>query len=106
MFRWLQNYPHFLEIIYNLFEVGLTPLKRWFKPNGFGEPLIIAVEKAGKGAVFNCKMCGQCILHSTGMTCPLNCPKHLRNGPCGGVRPNGYCEIKPDMICVWVEACL
>ena len=104
MFRWLQNYPHFLEVVYNLFEVGLSPLKRWFTPGGRTEPLVIAVEKAGKGAVFNCKMCGQCILHSTGMTCPMNCPKNLRNGPCGGVRSNGHCEVKPEMVCVWVEA--
>lgn len=104
MLRWLQNFPHFLEIVYNLFEVGLSPLKRWFKPAGRGEPLIIAVEKVTKKAVFNCKMCGQCILHSTGMTCPLNCPKHLRNGPCGGVRLNSHCEVKPDMVCIWVDA--
>lgn len=61
-------------------------------------------EKAGKGAVFDCQMCGQCILHSTGMTCPMTCPKNLRNGPCGGVRLNGHCEVKPEMRCVWVEA--
>ncbi len=28
----------------------------------------------------------------------------MRNGPCGGVRPDGKCEIKPDMDCVWVLA--
>ena len=104
MFRWLQNFPHFLEIIYHLFEVGLSPLKRWFIPGGRGEPLVIALEKAGKTVVFDCKMCGQCILHSTGMTCPMNCPKYLRNGPCGGVRANGHCEVKPEMVCVWVDA--
>jgi hypothetical protein len=49
-------------------------------------------------------MCGQCALSSTGMSCPMNCPKNLRNGPCGGVRANGNCEVKPEMPCVWVEA--
>lgn len=104
MFRWLQRFPHLLELLYDLFEFGLSPLKRFFIPGGRGEGLIIAIEKAGKSAVFNCKMCGQCILHSTGMTCPMNCPKHLRNGPCGGVRSSGHCEVKPEMVCVWVEA--
>ena len=34
----------------------------------------------------------------------MNCPKTIRNGPCGGVRDNGHCEVKPEMRCVWVEA--
>ncbi len=66
--------------------------------------LMVVGEEATKGYAFNCQMCGQCILHSTGMTCPMNCPKNLRNGPCGGVRPNGNCEVIPDMPCVWVQA--
>ena len=61
-------------------------------------------EHAAKGPVFGCRMCGQCVLHSTGMTCPMNCPKTLRNGPCGGVRPDGGCEVKPEMRCVWLKA--
>jgi hypothetical protein len=63
-----------------------------------------AVEKSVKGLLFDCQMCGQCVLSSTGMSCPMNCPKNLRNGPCGGVRSNGHCEVKPEMKCVWVEA--
>ncbi len=34
----------------------------------------------------------------------MNCPKSIRNGPCGGVRLNGHCEVKPEMRCVWVAA--
>jgi len=62
------------------------------------------VEAAVKKPVFGCRMCGQCVLHSTGLTCPMNCPKTLRNGPCGGVRPDGGCEVKPEMTCVWLQA--
>jgi hypothetical protein len=34
----------------------------------------------------------------------MTCPKNLRNGPCGGVRVNGHCEVKPEMRCIWVDA--
>ena len=57
-----------------------------------------------KKPVFGCHMCGQCVLHSTGLVCPMNCPKDLRNGPCGGVRADGNCEVYPDMECVWTKA--
>ena len=63
-----------------------------------------AFEHSVKGLLFDCRMCGQCILSSTGMSCPMNCPKGLRNGPCGGVRDNGNCEVRPDMKCVWYLA--
>ncbi len=66
--------------------------------------LIARAEHAIKGPVWGCQMCGQCVLHSTGLTCPMNCPKTLRNGPCGGVRANGHCEVKPEMRCVWLKA--
>ena len=65
---------------------------------------ISPLERAAKIRMFGCQMCGQCVLHSTGMTCPMTCPKQLRNGACGGVRSNGHCEVEPEMRCVWVEA--
>jgi hypothetical protein len=65
---------------------------------------ILLVERKTKEALFDCRMCGQCILHSTGLTCPMRCPKNLRNGPCGGVLQDGSCEVYPDRPCVWVLA--
>ena len=70
----------------------------------FLDRILRPVERVTKGAVFGCHMCGQCVLHSTGMVCPMNCPKNLRNGPCGGVRHDGACEVYPEMECVWVTA--
>src|SRR3954470_5384811 len=67
------------------------------------KPLAV-IEAAVKKPVFGCQTCGQCVLHSTGLTCPMNCPKTLRNGPCGGVRPDGSCEVVPTMRCVWLKA--
>ena len=73
---------------------------------GYGrlEKPVAWVESRVKGLLFDCRMCGQCVLRSTGMSCPMNCPKSLRNGPCGGVRADGACEVDPGMACVWVEA--
>ena len=70
----------------------------------FLDLLLRPVERITKTPVFGCQMCGQCVLHSTGMVCPMTCPKNLRNGPCGGVRMDGKCEVYPEMACVWVTA--
>ena len=64
--------------------------------------LFTAVERVQKEQLFGCRMCGQCALPVTGYSCPMGCPKELRNGPCGGVGPGGACEVYPDMRCVWV----
>lgn len=55
-----------------------------------------------KGMVFDCHVCGQCVLDKTHLICPMSCPKGLRNGPCGGTL-NGECEVYPDKPCVWVN---
>ena len=70
----------------------------------FLDRVLRPAERVAKGPVFGCQMCGQCVLHSTGMVCPMTCPKSLRNGPCGGVRLDGICEVYPEMECVWVLA--
>ena len=104
--RWSIRHARGLNRFYDGFEqvlVGLAPLLRAIGYSRLERPVAV-VERAVKGLLFDCKMCGQCVLSSTGMSCPMNCPKNLRNGPCGGVRADGHCEIKPEMRCVWVEA--
>jgi len=66
--------------------------------------LLRPIEAFIKKPIFGCQMCGQCVLHSTGLVCPMTCPKNLRNGPCGGVRKGGNCEVYPEKACVWVTA--
>ncbi|MCH2539405.1 MAG: methylenetetrahydrofolate reductase C-terminal domain-containing protein [Anaerolineales bacterium] len=100
----LQAYPRFLELAYQLSRRLLLPFSRWMVPGGWIEKIFVVLEKGAKGAIFDCRMCGDCVLHSTGMTCPMTCPKNMRNGPCGGVRQNGNCEIIPEMKCVWMQA--
>ncbi|MDM3871394.1 methylenetetrahydrofolate reductase C-terminal domain-containing protein [Porticoccus sp. W117] len=103
---WSTSQARTMERIYNGVEwlmIKLDPMWRAIGYERLDRP-VAAVEKAVKGLLFDCQMCGQCVLSSTGMSCPMNCPKTLRNGPCGGVRSNGNCEVKPDMRCVWVEA--
>ncbi|MBI2843014.1 MAG: methylenetetrahydrofolate reductase C-terminal domain-containing protein [Armatimonadetes bacterium] len=61
----------------------------------------LAAENAIKKPVFGCQDCGQCILSYTAFTCPMRCPKEMRNGPCGGTRADGHCEVYPDRYCRW-----
>ena len=104
--RWSVRHARGLNGFYQKFEALLVAANPLWRAVGFErlERPVAAFERVVKGALFDCKMCGQCVLSSTGMSCPMNCPKQLRNGPCGGVRAGGYCEVKPEMPCVWVEA--
>ena len=103
---WSVRHARGLNTFYRGFEAAmlrLAPLWRWLGYERMDKP-VAAVERAVKGLLFDCQMCGHCILSSTGMSCPMNCPKQLRNGPCGGVLANNNCEVKPEMRCVWVDA--
>jgi len=104
MRRWSVRHARGLETVYRLLErafVALDPLWRLLGYQRIDAPVAL-LERAVKGFLFDCQMCGQCALSATGMSCSMNCPKNLRNGPCGGVRANGSCEVDPEMPCVWV----
>ncbi len=103
---WSVRHARGLAALYRVVERALHAAHPLFGRIGYArlERPVARVEWAIKATLFDCRMCGQCVLSATGMSCPMNCPKGLRNGPCGGVRDSGHCEVHPDMPCVWVQA--
>ena len=64
--------------------------------------IFTAAEGLIKGALFGCRMCGNCLLQETAFVCPMTCPKGLRNGLCGGATPEA-CEVDPSRPCTWYK---
>jgi len=103
---WSVRHAYGLSSLYDLFMRFIPYLRRvitWIG-RGRAERWLVPTERTIKEFFFDCKMCGRCSLSSTGMACPMNCPKRHRNGPCGGVGADGSCEVDPGMRCVWLEA--
>jgi methylenetetrahydrofolate reductase (NADPH) len=66
--------------------------------------LIDLIEHPAKAILLECAMCGDCGIQHVGFLCPESqCPKHIRNGACGG-STGGHCEVYPDRPCVWYRA--
>ncbi len=85
-----------------------TPGRRWqppflpFKREPLGRRLLASIERAIKGPLFGCRMCGNCLLQETAFICPMECPKGLRNGPCGGSTPE-HCYVDETRPCIWYK---
>ena len=83
-----------------------TPARRWqpayysFKREKPSRRALAALERAIKGPLFGCRMCGNCLLQETAFICSMECPKGARNGPCGGSTP-ARCYGGPPRRCVW-----
>lgn len=86
---------------------GIRPARRWqpaffpFKKEPFGKRLLGKVELMVKGPLFGCRMCGNCLLQETAFICPMECPKGMRNGPCGGITPEKNCYVDESRKCIW-----
>ena len=86
---------------------AIKPARRWqpaffpFKKESFGRRLLAQVEICVKGPLFGCRMCGNCLLQETALICPMECPKGMRNGPCGGITPEKKCYIDETRRCIW-----
>ena len=87
---------------------GFTPGRRWqppyspFKNLPLGQRLLVSLEKLVKGPLFGCRMCGNCLLQETAFICPMECPKGLRNGPCGGSTKE-HCYVDETRPCIWYK---
>jgi len=85
-----------------------TPARRWqtaylpFKKDTFGNRVLENIEYAIKSPLFGCRMCGNCLLQETAFICPMECPKGLRNGPCGGSTPE-HCYVDKTRPCIWYK---
>ncbi len=91
MRTWSVRNARWLKALYEGIESVLTfasPLLRRIGYERLDKPFLM-VEKVTKGFLLDSQSCGQCIVGFTGLSCPMNCPKTMRNGPCGGVRPDG-----------------
>ena len=107
MRQWSVRNARGLNRLYSAIErmlVWCHPLLRRLGYARLDKPFLW-VESLTKGFLLDSQNCGQCIVGFTGLSCPMNCPKKMRNGPCGGVRADGTCEVEPGMRCVWVLAC-
>jgi methylenetetrahydrofolate reductase (NADPH) len=72
--------------------------------HGAGRLLARTLEDPVKGLLLDCRHCGDCAIQHLAFLCPESqCPKHTRNGACGGSR-NGRCEVHPERECVWFRA--
>lgn len=86
---------------------GIKPARRWqpafypFRKEKFSRRMLAKVELCVKGPVFGCRMCGNCLLQETAFICPMECPKGMRNGPCGGVTPEKNCYVDETRKCIW-----
>ena len=86
---------------------GIKPARRWqpafypFKKEKIGKRILEKTELLVKGALYGCRMCGNCLLQETAFICPMECPKGMRNGPCGGVTPEKQCYVDETRKCVW-----
>lgn len=87
---------------------GFTPGRRWqpafypFKKEPLGTRALITLEKLVKGPLFGCRMCGNCLLQETAFICPMECPKGIRNGPCGGSTEE-HCYVDETRPCIWYK---
>jgi methylenetetrahydrofolate reductase (NADPH) len=102
--------PRLLDTLVTLFPVNkenglrrmLSAILGWVDRKPSVAHALERFETAVKTPLFGCQSCGNCVLGSMEYVCPQTCPKQMRNGPCGGTKNDGTCEVveKP---CIWAS---
>ncbi len=64
---------------------------------------VVGLSSLYRESVLGCVGCGDCIQdHLNYSGCTMRwCYKNLRNGPCGGSRVDGSCEVDARLPCIW-----
>ena len=90
------NKSALLAPVYKKLASGLEKYhKTWLLKRCLEDPL--------KVIFLSCQSCGDCGIQHAAFLCPESgCPKHTRNGPCGG-SSEGYCEVYPEKLGIWVR---
>ena len=110
--KFTDHYPHaLLKNAHNLFfdkTARLAPvylkLANFLEKTNNARLLKLILEDPLKKPLLSCQSCGDCAIQHMAFLCPESgCPKHTRNGACGGSR-DGFCEVHSDRKCVWVRA--
>jgi methylenetetrahydrofolate reductase (NADPH) len=110
---WARLHFRLLELAHALFfntDASLAPLyqrlSKWFDGTPWARATLHFAENVGKQVMLDCRQCGDCAIQHLAFQCPESgCPKHIRNGACGGSR-NGRCEVYPDRWCIWYQTYL
>ncbi|RLC15482.1 MAG: methylenetetrahydrofolate reductase [Deltaproteobacteria bacterium] len=75
----------------------------WIDHHRIAEGIVTLLENSAKKILLGCQHCGDCGIQNLAFLCPESrCPKHTRNGACGG-SSDGKCEVRTDRNCVWVR---
>ena len=83
----------------------LEPCRRWqpsYYPFRHETLLNRFLEERALSSSHLAETCGNCLLQETAFICPMECPKGLRNGPCGGSTPE-HCYVDKTRPCIWYK---
>jgi len=82
---------------------ALKRCAEWTEKHRGPKVLYELAENMSKRILFDCRKCGDCALAEMAYLCPESqCPKFMRNGPCGG-SDKTRCEVFKERPCVWVR---